>query len=249
MSKRGKICVGTGLLLLAAALLLAGHNMGSDARARLSANMALEQLKPGIRAHTGASLPALPSGGALEAYAPKHVPETDMPEQEIGAQEVGAQEVGEQEVRAQGEARIPDHILNPEMDMPEQEIEGRGYIGVLRIPALSLELPVIGEWSYPGLKSAPCRYTGSAYLDNMVVVAHNYFGHFGNLRNLSQGDEVAFTDVDGNVFRYEVVELETLSPFAVEEMTRGDWDLTLFTCTVGGQYRVTVRCGRTDRGA
>ena len=45
------------------------------------------------------------------------------------------------------------------------------------------------------------------------------------------------------------VELETLSPFAIEEMTGGNWDLTLFTCTVGGQYRVTVRCVLANGGA
>ena len=140
------------------------------------------------------------------------------------------------------EAYFPDYILNPEMDMPEKEVDGQKYIGVLRIPALSLELPVISEWSYSGLKESPCRYIGSAYLNNMVIVAHNYFSHFGHLKNLSPGDEITFTDVDGNMFRYEVIELETLSPFAIEEMTGGNWDLTLFTCTVGGQYRVTVRC-------
>ena len=144
--------------------------------------------------------------------------------------------------RSPEESCIPDYILNPEMDMPENEVNGQRYIGVLRIPALSLELPDISQWSYPGLRIAPCRYTGSVYLNNMVIAAHNYNSHFGYLKNLSQGDEVTFTDVDGNVFRYEVAEVEILSPFAVEEMTGGDWALTLFTCTIGGQYRVTVRC-------
>ena len=144
------------------------------------------------------------------------------------------------------EANIPDYVLNPEMEMPEQKIDGQQYIGVLRIPALSLELPVISEWSYPNLKIAPCRYAGSVYLDNMVVAAHNYYSHFGYLKNLSQGDKVTFNDMDGNVFQYEVIEIETLSPFAVDEMTSGDWDLTLFTCTVGGATRVTVRCERID---
>ena len=51
------------------------------------------------------------------------------------------------------------------------------------------------------------------------------------------------------MFGYEVIELETLSPFAIEEMTGGNWDLTLFTCTVGGQYRVTVRCVLANGGA
>ena len=140
------------------------------------------------------------------------------------------------------EAYIPDYILNPEMDMLEEDVDGQKYIGVLRIPDLSLELPVISNWSYPNLKNAPCRYAGSAYMNNMVIAAHNYYSHFGHLKDLSPGDEVTFTDVDGNVFQYEVSALEILSPFAVEEMTSGDWDLTLFTCTVGGQSRVTVRC-------
>lgn len=140
------------------------------------------------------------------------------------------------------EAYFPDYILNPEMDMPEEEVDGQKYIGVLKIPVLSLELPIISEWSYPRLRIAPCRYAGSAYLNNMVIAAHDYYSHFGRLKSMSQGDEVIFTDMDGNVFRYEVAELETLSSTAVEEMTSGDWDLTLFTCTVGGQSRVTVRC-------
>lgn len=144
---------------------------------------------------------------------------------------------------------IPDYILNPEMDMPEEEINGQQYIGVLKIPALSLELPVISAWSYPNLKVAPCRYSGSAYLNNMVVAAHNYQSHFGKLETLSQDDEVSFSDMDGNVFSYKVVEIETLSPYAIEEMTNGDWDLTLFTCTVGGQSRVAVRCENTESAA
>ena len=61
--------------------------------------------------------------------------------------------------------------------------------------------------------------------------------------------KLSFTDVDGNMFGYEVIELETLSPFAIEEMTGGNWDLTLFTCTVGGQYRVTIRCVLANGGA
>ena len=61
---------------------------------------------------------------------------------------------------------------------------------------------------------------------------------------LRPGDEVRFTDTEGNAFRYTVAELETLGKYDVEEMAAGDWDLTLFTCTYGGQSRVTVRCLR-----
>ena len=145
------------------------------------------------------------------------------------------------------EAFVPDYVLNPEMDMPQEEVDGQEYSGVLTIPALSLDLPVIGEWSYSNLRTAPCRYAGSVYLNNMVIAAHNYRSHFGRLKDLPQGEEVIFTDMDGNVFRYRTAEMEILSPFAVEEMTSGDWDMTLFTCTVGGQSRVTVRCVLEER--
>lgn len=141
-----------------------------------------------------------------------------------------------------GEAAVPDYLMAPEMEMPVETIDGVDYVGVLRIPSLALELPVISQWSYPLLKIAPCRYSGSAYQNNLVLCAHNYASHFGNLKNLHIGDAVTFTDMDGNLFTYQVAELETLPPQATEEMENGDWDLTLFTCTVGGQSRVTVRC-------
>ena len=147
------------------------------------------------------------------------------------------------------ETFLPDYLLNPEMEMPSEEIDGRSYIGVLRLPTLGLELPVLSEWSDSGSRAAPCRYSGSVYLDTMVIAGHNYSGHFGTLKNLAPGDALSFTDMDGNVFSYTVVELETLPPYAVEEMTSGDWDLTLFTCTVGGQSRLAVRCERTEAAA
>lgn len=147
------------------------------------------------------------------------------------------------------ELEIPDYILNPNMEMPTMEIDGQLYVGTLTVPAIDLELPVLSAWSYPNLKISPCRYTGSVYQSNMVIAAHNYSTHFGNLKDLSAGDEVVFTDISGNVFHYQVAEIEVLQPSATEEMTSGDWSLTLFTCTVGGQNRVTVRCTMMEQRA
>ncbi len=139
---------------------------------------------------------------------------------------------------------IPDYVLNPEMEMPTESIDGLDYIGVLSIPILSLELPIVADWSYGALQVAPCRYYGSIYNDTMVIAGHNYTTHFASLYALSPGDEVRFTDVDGNVFTYRVALKDSLTPDAVEEMTQSDYALTLFSCTMGGQYRVTVRCDR-----
>lgn len=139
----------------------------------------------------------------------------------------------------------PAYLADPEMPMPTVSFDGNDYIGRVDIPSLGLSLPVISEWSYPRLKIAPCRYTGSAYLDNLIIAAHNYSSHFGNLNRLNTGDTVTFTDVDGNQFTYAVSLIEDLPGTAIEEMQAGEWDLTLFTCTLGGRSRVTVRCERT----
>lgn len=143
------------------------------------------------------------------------------------------------------EQNIPDYILNPDMDMPEYTLKSLGdvaCIGILEIPALNLELPVISSWSYSSLRLAPCRYSGSAYKGNLVIAAHNYQSHFGGLRTLPEGSEVFFTDAVGNRFSYYVAVTEALTPWSVDDMTSGEWPLTLFTCTLDSQNRVTVRC-------
>ena len=73
-------------------------------------------------------------------------------------------------------------------------------------------------------------------------MAHNYRNHFGRIKGLSEGDSVSFTDMDGVTYAYTVVAKDILAPTAVEEMTAGEYDLTLFTCTPGGASRVTVYC-------
>ncbi len=141
---------------------------------------------------------------------------------------------------------LPEYLVDPNREMPTMESEGQLYIGVVEIPALELNLPVLSEWSYPLLKLAPCRYKGTTYRNDLIIMAHNFSTHFGGLIKLGIGDEVLFTDAEGAVYHYQVVELETLEGTAVEEMEAGDWDLTLFTCTRGGAARVTVRCQRME---
>lgn len=140
---------------------------------------------------------------------------------------------------------VPLELLEPEdLVMTEVEVDGYGYIGYLSFPSLDLELPIMAQWDYTRLKIAPCRYTGTVRGEDLVLMGHNYTRHFGRLSRLAVGDSVIFTEMDGTVTAYEVVARDVLEPTAVEEMTAGDFDLTLFTCTYGGQSRVTVYCDR-----
>ncbi len=123
------------------------------------------------------------------------------------------------------------------------------YIGVICIPDLGIELPVMNEWSYPNLKIAPCRYKGS-YLDhNMIIAAHNYRSHFGRIGELNSGSKIIFTDITGKDYIYEVNNIENINGTDIEAMDFGSaesWDLTLFTCTLSGQSRVTIRANQVE---
>ena len=148
------------------------------------------------------------------------------------------------------EPAVPDQPLGTPVEyldedtltMTEAEIDGERYIGWLDIPAIELELPVMSEWSYSRLKTAPCRYSGTVRGEDLVLLGHNYTRHFGKLDRLRVGDEVLFTDMDGVVYRYEVAARDVLDADAVAEMTAGEYDLTLFTCDATGARRITVYC-------
>ena len=194
-----KICMVSGLLLIAAALCLFVYNKREAESAAQTAEQALQEI-------------------------------SDVPH------------VLEQPQESEIHSIIPDYISDPTMEMPTVEVDGNFYIGILEIHALELSLPVISEWNDTRLKQAPCRYKGSVYLDNLIIAGHNYKKHFGGLKNLQIGDTITFTDMDEHCFSYTVTALEELDGTAIEAMESGDWDLTLFTCTIGGKKRVTVRC-------
>ena len=82
-----------------------------------------------------------------------------------------------------------------------------------------------------------------------MICAHNYTSHFGRIKELHSGDEIVFTDVTGRQYPYAVISIEQYPGTDVEHIKFGnaeEWDLTLFTCTLNGQSRVTVRAERME---
>lgn len=147
----------------------------------------------------------------------------------------------QQMVTSQDEA-LPDYFDGADNELVSVKVYQNDYIGTLSIPNYGLELPVMKDWSYSGLQISPCRYYGTVYKNNMIIAAHNYYSHFGSIGGLSKGDVVSFRNIDGLLFKYVVAEKEVLQPDEVDKMCNDNWDLTLFTCSLGGESRITVRC-------
>ena len=141
--------------------------------------------------------------------------------------------------------QMPGNVLAYSGDMPVVDVDGHSFVGTVEIPVLGLLLPVQSEWDSKAARYAVCRYKGSVYDNDLIIAGHNYTEHFGTLNELKSGDDVIVTDMNGRSFYYKVSNIETLGSYDVEEMEAGEWDLTLFTCTIGGANRVTVRCEAT----
>lgn len=208
----GNVFMLAGLLLIAAALCLVGVNYKEQKDAGKASENALEKVQAIIEEKD--PIPPIQSTEST-------VPGFDTPPSEL---------------------IIPDYILDPNMEMPKVTVDGEEFVGIIEIPFINKVLPVMDSWNYTKLKTSPCRFFGSVYLDNMIILGHNYNTHFGDLKKLAEGDKVIFTDMAGNQFNYRVAQVEVLTRYAVEAMLDGDWDLTLFTCTVDGGSRVTIRC-------
>lgn len=140
-------------------------------------------------------------------------------------------------------AHLPDPYSTV---MDTVSVDGYHYIGYLMIPSLNMEMPIMSDWSREKLRIASCRYAGSVAGDDLVLMGHNYDRGFGQLPRINVGDEVYFRDVNGIATAYQVVVKDVLAASSVEDMVSEEYDLTLFTCTYGGQNRLTIRCEKTS---
>ncbi len=241
----GTILILIGLACGVAAGVWTYNNFREDIEAGESAMADLHKMEEmlGIDANGDGMIGEVP---AEEFYKAHNMTVTDSGGSDAGTADASAADAAGS---ASGDGAAI-YELHPEMTMPTVEVDGHMYVGFLDIPAIDRTLPVMDTWSYPNLKIAPNRFVGTPYARDMIVCAHNYDRHFGKIKTLKEGDKVTFTDVYGDRFDYEVSEVITLQPTDVEEMKDpDDWDLTLFTCTIGGATRVTVRCVMTGSEA
>lgn len=92
---------------------------------------------------------------------------------------------------------IPDKNANADDRMPMVDIDGTGYVGILQIQSLELMLPVSGMTA----QYAYC-VSGNAKAETLFIAGLG--NEYKKILNISEGDNVLFTDIRGNVWRYRV---------------------------------------------
>lgn len=150
------------------------------------------------------------------------------------------------------EEQLEDYIFNKhdgplgsdEEDYYFEGFDGSKYIGIVEIPCIGLRLPVYDHWDNNQLMQTPCLFYGSVENNHLVIGAHNYTNHLGEVRYEHEGETVYFYDIDGNRYKYVIDCSVNYYPSETEKLCESDYELTLFTCTYYGYLRVAIRCRR-----
>ena len=140
---------------------------------------------------------------------------------------------------------VEDEEEAPLPEMAREDYYGLPMLGVIRVPDCNIELPVLDDWSMWVLDYAPCRYSGSVYSGDFVVMGHNYTTHFKPLKKVEVGAAVEFKSVDGTLWHYTVEEIDSVHRDEPAKLP-SEHELILFTCEEYGVYRFVARCSLVE---
>ena len=144
---------------------------------------------------------------------------------------------------------IRELIPEPQGAVPEERrdntmstlsIDGTDFVGILELPRYESALPVCAEWGDPA--KYPCRFSGSVYDRTMQIGGTSQKGHYDFYRDISVGDSVFFTDMEGNRFSYSITNIRYEKNADQSILLREDASLTLFIKNVYAFEYIIIYC-------
>ena len=140
------------------------------------------------------------------------------------------------------------------VDVPDEQKsvanDGTVYytIGVINIPSIKVNYPILSTYSDALLKIAPCKFHGPNpnEVGNLCIAGHNYKNSkfFSKVPNLKSGDKIEITDLGGNTVTYTVYDKFIVNPDELEctsQLTEGKREITLITCTNDNKKRYIIK--------
>lgn len=148
------------------------------------------------------------------------------------------------------------HIIQTEqpLDVPDEQksvaSDGTEYftIGVINIPSINVNYPILSTYSDALLKISPCKFWGPNpnEVGNLCIAGHNYKNSkfFSKVPNMELGDTIEITDLGGNTVVYAIYDKYIVNPYELEctsQMTNGKREITLITCTNDNKQRHIIK--------
>ena len=124
--------------------------------------------------------------------------------------------------------------------MSALSIDGTNFVGILEMPKYGSSLPVCGDWGK--VTKYPCRFNGSIYDRSMQIGATTQAGQYHFYRDISVGDSVLYTDMEGNRFSYTINEIRYEKHADQAALQHEDAALTLFIKNIYAFEYMVVFC-------
>jgi sortase A len=140
-------------------------------------------------------------------------------------------------------------IPEPQNAIPEERrdntmsvlsVDGEDFVGIVEIPRYESTLPVCAAWGKAS--KYPCRFNGSIYDSTMQIGATTQKGQYDFYRELSVGDTVIYTDVEGNRYTFSITGLRSEKHADQAALQREDVPLTLFIKNIYSFEYLIVFC-------
>lgn len=144
--------------------------------------------------------------------------------------------------------------IEQQINVPEEQkltaSDGTIYytIGVINIPSINVNYPILSTYTDELLKIAPCRFHGPNpnEVGNLCIAGHNYKNSkfFSKVPNLQLGDKIEITDLSGRMLTYTVYDKFIVNPDELEctsQLTNGNKEITLITCTNDNKQRHIIK--------
>lgn len=119
-------------------------------------------------------------------------------------------------------------------------IDGINFAGILEMPKYGSSLPVCADWGK--ITKYPCRFNGSIYDRSIQIGATTQKGQYDFYREISVGDPVCFTDMEGNRFSYTISDICHESHINQAALQKKDAALTLFIKNIYAFEYIVVFC-------
>ena len=114
------------------------------------------------------------------------------------------------------------------------------FVGLIELPRYASALPVCADWGKTS--QYPCRFSGSIYDGTMQIGATTQKGQYDFYRELSVGDTLIYTDVEGNQYTYVITSLRYEKHADQAALQQKKTPLTLFLKNVYSFEYLIVFC-------
>jgi len=140
-------------------------------------------------------------------------------------------------------------------EVKEIQLEYNGYnvVGIITIPTIEIEYPIIDKTNEEAMKVSITKFWGNNVNDigNFTMSGHNYLDGtmFGRTKSLNIGDKIQMTDLTGKTIEYEIFDKYVIDPndvTCVNSVKDNRREITLITCTNGRSNRLIIKAAEVE---